>query len=159
MNRYTPGQKLILLAATGGGLGLIPMAPGTFGTLAGIPLILGASLLPMHFFPWLLVCLILCSVWIADEAEKIMGAKDPGAIVIDEVAGYCVTLSFVPPGMIWIGLGFLLFRILDIAKPFPVRYFEKNFSGGAGIVLDDLAAGAIAGLLLKWIQISGLIGA
>ncbi len=147
-----------MLAATGGGLGLIPKAPGTFGTLAGIPLIFGASFLPRMFFPWLLVCVILCSVWIADEAEKIMGTKDPGAIVIDEVAGYCVTLSLVPPEIIYMGLGFLLFRILDIAKPFPVRYFEKNFSGGAGIVLDDIAAGLIAGLIVKCVQISGVIG-
>ncbi len=109
-------------------------------------------------FPWLLVCLILFSVWIADEAEKILGTKDPGAIVIDEVAGYCVTLSLVPPEIISMGLGFLLFRILDIAKPFPVRYFEKKCSGGAGIVLDDIAAGAIAGLILKCVQISGVIG-
>ncbi len=159
MNGRTLGEKLILLAATGCGLGWIPVAPGTFGTLAGIPLILAASLLPvsMAFFPWLLVCLILFSVWIADEAEKIMGKKDPGAIVIDEVAGYCVALSMVPWTMIYMGLGFVLFRIFDITKPFPVRYFEKNFSGGAGIVLDDLVAGAIAGFLLKCIQMSGVL--
>ncbi|WP_022668705.1 phosphatidylglycerophosphatase A family protein [Desulfospira joergensenii] len=150
-------DKLILFTATGFGLGRAPVAPGTFGTLAALPLVWIMALLnPLHtgFF---LICLVLAAISIANRAEILMGQKDPGAIVIDEMAGYCVTLSLVVPGPVSIGAGFLAFRCFDILKPWPVRYFEKKYSGGAGVVLDDIMAGVMAAVVLKILNLTGLL--
>jgi len=153
------GDKLILFLATGFGLGRIPVAPGTFGTLAGLPLIwmmvqLGNWPGALSFF---LISGILASVWIADRAEHLLKVKDPGCIVIDEMAGYCVAMTLVPVTPMALVAGFAAFRFFDIIKPLPVRYFEKNFSGGAGVVLDDIMAGVLAALLLKTIHLTGII--
>jgi len=83
----------------------------------------------------------------------LIGEKDPGAVVIDEMAGFCVTMTLVPVTMITLVTGFIAFRCFDILKPFPIRWFEKTFSGGAGIVLDDIMAGLLAALLLKAIYL------
>ncbi len=149
-------NKLILFAATGFGLGRMPFAPGTFGTLAAIPFIWIMAYMNPAFSGFFLVSLILLSVYVADQGEQIMGEKDPGAIVIDEIAGFCVTMSLVPIGWISFILGFLAFRCFDIVKPVPVKYFENKFSGGAGIVLDDIMAGVLAALVLKFLYIMGL---
>ncbi len=155
------GEKAILFIATGFGLGRAPVAPGTFGTLAGLPLI--------GILAWLdktvsagaaglfLVIVILFSVWIAHRAEALMETKDPGAVVIDEMAGFCITMTLVPVTPVTLVAGFLAFRCFDILKPFPVCWFEDTFSGGAGIVLDDLMAGVLAAFLLKAIYLTGMI--
>jgi phosphatidylglycerophosphatase A len=149
-------DKLIMFAATGLGLGKIPVAPGTFGTLAAIPLIfLGAWMNP-GYLAFSLVSFTLFSVYVADKAEILMGEKDPGCIVIDEIAGFWVTMTLVPISWITIILGFIAFRFFDILKPGPVAYFEKKFSGGAGIVLDDIMAGVLAALVLKFLYMLGL---
>ena len=155
------GEKAILFIATGFGLGRIPFAPGTFGTFAGLPLIGIMAWLTTTSTPGaaalFLVCVILCAVWISQEAEILMGSKDPGAVVIDEMAGFCVTMTLVPVTLLTLLVGFIAFRCFDILKPFPIRWFEKNFSGGAGIVLDDLMAGVLAAFLLKAIHLSVMI--
>ena len=92
---------------------------------------------------------IVFAIWIADEAEKILKQKDPGCIVIDEIAGYVVTMVSIPLSIYTIIAGFILFRFFDIIKPFPVKYFEKKFKGGPGIVLDDLVAGLLSAFVLK----------
>ncbi len=154
-------DKVILFLATGFGLGRIPVAPGTFGTLAGLPLIGIMVWLAEGFSPgttaFFLICLILIRVWVADRAEQLLGLKDPGCIVIDEMAGYCIALSLVPVTPITLIAGFAAFRCFDIIKPLPVRYFEQNFSGGAGVVLDDIMAGVLAALLLKIIYLTGIL--
>lgn len=142
-------QQMILFFATGGHLGKIPFMPGTFGTLAALPFIILFGTVPHQLLHFPLILLILVAVWIADEAEKMLNAKDPGCIVIDEVAGYTVTMAALPLTWQTLTAGFLLFRIFDIIKPFPVRYFERHFSGGAGVVLDDVAAGLMAALVLQ----------
>ena len=152
-------DRLTLFLATGFGLGRIPVAPGTFGTLAGLPFVwmaarLGAWPGASGLF---LVCFILASVWVADRAERLMNLKDPGCIVIDEMAGYTVAMSLVPATPWTLAAGFAAFRCFDIIKPAPVRYFEKNFSGGAGVVLDDIMAGVLAGLLLKTVHLTGVL--
>jgi phosphatidylglycerophosphatase A len=149
-------DKLILVVATGFGLGRIPAAPGTFGTLAAIPLIWLTARMTPGFAAFFLVSLILLSVYVADRASAIMGEKDPGSVVIDEIAGYCVTMTLVPLSWVSLILGFIAFRCFDILKPGPVKYFEKEFSGGAGIVLDDIMAGVLAALVLKFLYIVGL---
>ncbi|HCY85426.1 MAG TPA: phosphatidylglycerophosphatase A [Desulfobacteraceae bacterium] len=151
-------DRFTLFIATGFGLGKAPMAPGTFGTLAGLPLIFimvwlsGSAAVAFY-----LVCLILFSVWVADRAEKLLGQKDPGCIVIDEMAGYCIALSLVPVTFSTLVAGFAAFRCFDIVKPAPVRYFERKFNGGAGVVLDDIMAGVLAALLLKLVRTAGLL--
>ncbi|WDP88496.1 MAG: phosphatidylglycerophosphatase A [Desulfobacter sp.] len=153
-------DKLILFLATGFGLGRIPVAPGTFGTLAGIPLVLAMDGLNGYPGAWgfFMATLILAGVWLAHRAEMILKLKDPGCIVIDEMAGYCVAMSLVPATPVTLVAGFAAFRCFDIIKPVPVRWFEKNFSGGAGVMLDDIMAGVLAALLLKLVCLTGIMG-
>ena len=149
-------NKLILLAATGFGLGYSPVAPGTLGTLAALPFIWLFACMPGGGGTFFLVCFVLASVCVADQAEKILGKKDPGAVVIDEMAGYWVTMCLVPVTGATLVAGFIAFRCFDIVKIGPVRYFENNFSGGAGIVLDDIMAGVLAALTVKGLYILGV---
>ena len=150
-------QKIILFAATGGFVGKIPFASGTFGTLAGIPFVLFLLLIPQVFYGLYLISLILFAIYIADQAEKIIKVKDPGCIVIDEIAGYAVTMSLVPIQFSTLVAGFFIFRFFDILKPGPAKYFEDNFPGGAAVVLDDIMAGILSALVLWIICLSGLI--
>jgi len=98
-----------------------------------------------------LLALISVSIWIAHGAEKISGQRDPGMIVIDEVCGMAVTLFALPFVPIFVVGGFALFRVFDIFKPFPIRWFDKNVKGGLGIILDDVIAGVFANLVLRYI--------
>lgn len=130
--------------ATGCGIGNVRRAPGTFGTLLGIPPAFLISILPGPLNLALLLGLIVFSVAVSERASMIMGKKDPGSIVIDEIAGYCVAVFGLPFNFSTVVAGFILFRLLDIFKPWPVRYFDRNFSGGFGITADDMAAGLLA---------------
>ncbi len=142
-------EKIILFFATGGGLGKSPIIPGTFGTLAGIPFAVGFAFIDKSFAVFLTVLLIASATWISDEAELILGKKDPGMIVIDEIAGYVVAMSGVPVTIYSVIAGFFIFRFFDILKPFPVRNFERRFKGGAGVVLDDIIAGLLSFIILR----------
>ncbi len=139
----------IVFLATGFYIGNIPFAPGTFGTILGLPLCFLLGLLKL---PLALVCtmlFILIAIWISHIAEKRLKKKDPGCIVIDEIAGMAVTLIGLPFNLT-IGLsGFIIFRILDISKPFPIRALEKHLPGGLGVVADDVRAGIMANLILR----------
>ncbi len=141
-------EKIILFFATGFGLGNLPMIPGTFGTLAGIPFAVGLSYLNRGYTVFFTVALIAFACWISDQAEIIIGEKDPGRIVIDEIAGYAVAMSGIPISVYSLAAGFFIFRFFDILKPFPVRNFEKRFKGGAGVVLDDIVAGLLSFIVL-----------
>lgn len=145
-----------MFIATGFFSGKIPFAPGTFGTLAAIPFALVFLIIPASFYGVYIVGLILAAIYFADKAERIIGKKDPGCIVIDEIAGYVVALSIVPVNIYTIAAGFFIFRFFDIIKSAPVKYFEDNFSGGAGIVLDDIMAGILTAAVLKIIYLSGI---
>jgi phosphatidylglycerophosphatase A len=142
-------KTLIKLTATGFGSGYAPLAPGTVGTLVGIPLywVFSAMSWPL----WLLTVLALtCLAWIiSEEAEKLFAQKDAPCIVIDEIAGLQWTLFLITPTVLHIVLGFLLFRLFDIMKPFPARLFQDRLPGGLGVVADDLAAGGYANLVLQ----------
>ncbi len=148
---------MILFLATGFYSGKIPVAPGTFGTLAAVPFALLYPVLPMQFHGIYTVVFILAAIFFADLASGILRQKDPGCIVIDEMAGYVTAMSFVPVQASTLIVGFFVFRFFDIVKPEPVRYFEKNFSGGAGIVLDDVMAGVFTAFVLKIIYLSGAL--
>ena len=127
----------------------MPFAPGTFGTLAGLPICWLLSRFDLSISLLLIALAIPLAIWIAGEAEQILGKKDPGAIVIDEITGMVLTLAGLPFNAVTAGLGFVLFRVLDITKPFPIRLLERRFRGGIGIVLDDVAAGIMGNITLR----------
>ena len=138
-----------MFLATGFYVGNVPLAPGTFGSLIGLPLcfLLAGIQLPPAII--LAVLFIGFAVWIAHAAEKILKQKDPGCIVIDEVAGMVVTLIGLPFNLMTAGSGFIIFRILDILKPFPIRTLDKRLAGGIGIVADDVVAGIFANIFIR----------
>jgi len=142
-------QKLVMFLATGCFIGNISFAPGTFGSILGLPLCFFMSKIGFSAAVLLTLIFILCAIWIAQEAEKILKRKDPGCIVIDEIAGMILTLTGLPFNIISVTAGFFLFRILDIWKPYPIRLFERKFSGGVGVVMDDVAAGFFSNLVLR----------
>ena len=135
--------------ATGGYIGFIPFAPGTFGSLFGIPLFYFISSLPLLPTFSFIIAFILFSVWVAGKAEKSLKTKDPGCIVIDEIAGMGVTFFTIPFNLYLAIIGFIVFRFFDILKPFPVNYLEKRFTGGLGVVIDDVAAGIMSNIVLQ----------
>lgn len=143
----------VLFVATGFNIGNIPFAPGTFGSILGLAL---CFVLAELKFAVAVVCLLLfiaLAVRIAAEAEKLLKKKDPGCIVIDEIAGMAVTLVGLPFNLTTALIGFIIFRFLDISKPFPIRVLDKRVSGGVGIVIDDVVAGIFANLLLRLIYV------
>jgi len=142
-------DRIILLVSTGGYIGKIPFAPGTFGTLWGIPICLLLSEIGGAASLAATVAFILSAIWVAGEAEKILDAKDARPIVIDEIAGFMVTLWGLPFTVQTAMAGFLIFRFLDVVKPLPIRWLENHLPGGAGVVLDDVAAGVYGNLLLR----------
>ena len=148
-------QKIILFLATGGYLGHVPIAPGTFGSLPGLLICLGMSEVTLGYAIFLILVLIGAAIGIAQQAEKMIGGKDPNAIVIDEMAGMTVTLLGIPLTPFSLILGFFVFRGFDILKPFPARLLEQKIPGGAGIVLDDVMAGIYGNILIRivlWIM-------
>lgn len=144
------------LLATGFGSGLSPVAPGTAGTLVAVPLAL--LLLPSGGFAQALVlaAVIALSIWSAGVAAPLFGLKDPGQIVVDEIAGFFVTVAFLPLTWTTLVAGFFLFRLFDITKPPPCRQAEA-LPGGLGIVADDLLAGVYANLSIRILCISGIL--
>lgn len=137
------------MLASGCGSGFSPRAPGTAGTLVGIPLYGIFSALPWPL--WLITVLAFTALaWhVSDEAERLFGRKDAQCIVIDEIAGLQWTLLLVEPTVSHIALGFVLFRLFDITKPWPARFFQDRLSGGMGVVADDLAAALYGNLVLQ----------
>lgn len=140
-------DKWIRVLATGFGAGLSPVAPGTAGTLAGVLICLASCLLPGFFRILFVVAISAVSIYVAGEAEKLYGNTDDQRIVIDEIAGYQVAMLPVAVTGLHLLAAFVLFRIFDIWKPFPLRHFQK-FPGGWGVVTDDLGAGVYAGILM-----------
>lgn len=142
----------IHLLAFGFGSGLAPKAPGTFGTLAAIPLYLLMADLSLPIYLGLILAGSLLGIWICSRASQDLGVHDHGGIVWDEIIGYLLTMAFAPPGWIWMLVGFLLFRFFDILKPWPIRWLDRHVSGGFGIMLDDLLAGVFAGLVMLLLE-------
>ena len=142
-------EKAAVFLATGFYVGNIPFAPGTFGSLIGLPFCyllaeiqLGAAIIAT-------LLLIGLAIWISNAAERTLKRKDPGCIVVDEMAGMAVTLIGLPFNFTIVVTGFILFRILDILKPFPIRVLDKRLSGGLGIVADDVVAGIFSNIIIR----------
>ena len=135
--------------AFGFGSGLAPKAPGTFGTLAAIPLYwLLQDLSWPIYLSWLVVTFALGVYW-CDRSSKQLGVHDHGGIVWDEFVGYWITMFMAPKSWVFMLLGFILFRFFDIVKPWPIGWIDKKVKGGFGIMIDDVLAGIYAFILLQ----------
>ena len=143
------GRRLILFLATGFGIGYARWAPGTFGTIVALPLCYGLTLVSLPVAIAGILSFTILAIWVAEAAERELGRKDPGCIVIDEIAGLMVTLVGLPWHVTTVVTGFLVFRIFDIIKPFPIRQIERRFKGGFGVVIDDVVAGIIGNITLR----------
>lgn len=124
------------------------MAPGTVGSLAALPLWLLMSHWPLWLYSLALVLAFVLGVWATGKTGQAVGETDHGGIVWDEFVGLWITLAVVPREWPWVLAGFVAFRVLDILKPPPVRQLERHISGGLGVMLDDVAAGFYALVVL-----------
>lgn len=143
---------LVLFLATGAYTGYAPIAPGTVGSLVALPLIfLFAQLLP--FAPALQVMVLISAIigacWVAGRAEEYMGEHDSGRIVLDEIVGLLTAMALLEVTAKRLVVAFLLFRLFDILKPPPARYFDRQVPGGPGVVLDDVCAGIYTNILVR----------
>jgi phosphatidylglycerophosphatase A len=138
--------------ALGFGAGLAPRAPGTFGTLVAVPIAWWCFALPLPWRVGIVAAVVALGVWVCGESARRLGVHDHGGIVFDEIAGLLLAALALPArSVFWLALVFVLFRIFDIWKPWPIREVDHRLAGGAGIMLDDLiaavfAAGCLLGL-------------
>ncbi|MFQ5354419.1 MAG: phosphatidylglycerophosphatase A [Thermodesulfobacteriota bacterium] len=139
-------KKAVVFLATGTYLGLIPFAPGTFGTLWGVIIAFFFRETGVAAHGAVIAAVTVVSIFISGEAVKIFGTKDPSEVVCDEVAGFLAAFFLIPFTLFNAILVFILFRFFDIVKPYPVSYIDRTLPGGAGIVLDDIMAGIYANI-------------
>jgi phosphatidylglycerophosphatase A len=142
-------DRAVIFLATGLLIGNVPFAPGTFGSLIGLPLAFLLSRLNLLLSVSFILLFVFFAIAVASAAEKILSKKDPAKIVIDEIAGLMVTFAGLPFNLKTAIAGFIIFRAFDILKPFPIRTLERNVPGGGGVVLDDVLAGIYANLILR----------
>ena len=134
--------------AFGFGSGLLPVAPGTAGTLIGIPVVILFQFLPTAVMLLGTLLIVLLSVWLAGAVTRQIGIEDHPSIVIDEIAGYVVAMTMIPLTWWTVTAGFLIFRLLDIYKPPPASWVDRNCTGGFGITADDVVAGIYTNLIM-----------
>lgn len=147
-----PVEKIKIMISTFFFAGYSPVIPGTVGTAAGLIIYLPlARWAPLPVYIAVLLLTVAAGVWASGFAEKFYGRKDPSEAVIDEVAGFLLAMLFLTPGVYNIIAGFILFRVLDIIKPPPVRYFER-MRGGVGIMADDLVAALYTNLAMHLLR-------
>jgi phosphatidylglycerophosphatase A len=142
------------------GAGYGPIAPGTWGSALGVLLYLPLCALGGVLYALCVLALLGAGLWAAGEVERASGVKDDGRIVIDEVVGQLIALAPLlrdPENLrspLWLVTGFVTFRVFDVWKPGPARWAERRFAGGAGVMLDDVVAGAFSALLLAALQLA-----
>ena len=142
--------------ALGFGSGLAPKAPGTFGTVAAIPVYWLLAQLPLSIYVLTTVVVCIAGVYICHKSAQLLQVHDHPAIVWDEIAGFLITMIAVPVDFLWCLAGFLLFRFFDIVKPWPISYLDRKVQGGLGIMLDDVLAGLIALGILHLVRVTVL---
>ena len=145
----TRKNDLVVFLATGFFTGFLPTMPGTWGTFAGIPLVIISHRLTSIMQAAFTIVLVTFAAYIAGRAEILFEDRDARPIVIDEMVGFLITLLWLPLNFLTLCLGFVLFRLFDIVKPPPIGILEKRLRGGWGIVLDDVLAGAFANVTLR----------
>lgn len=141
----------MLLLAFGFGSGLAKKMPGTMGTVAAVPIYLAFIQLNVWLYSALVVIVTVAGIWICEDAAEKLGEHDFGGIVWDEIAGLLITMWFVPFSWFTLLIGFILFRVFDIIKPWPIKWVDQKVSGGFGIMLDDVLAGVLAAAVLYFI--------
>ncbi|TSA38446.1 MAG: phosphatidylglycerophosphatase A [Methylococcaceae bacterium] len=149
-NKFTPKKILtdpVLFLAFGFGAGLAKKAPGTWGTLVAVPIYL---LIVQNFYLFSFCTILACcvGVWICGNAAEKLGEHDFSGIVWDEIAGFLVTMLFVPCSWTAVFMGFIVFRFFDILKPWPISVLDRHVKGGFGIMIDDICAGVFSGGVL-----------
>jgi phosphatidylglycerophosphatase A len=135
--------------AFGFGSGAAPFAPGTFGTLASILIYILIEPLPLFSYLFFLAIFTVFSIWVSDWVSKKIQVDDHPGMCIDEFVGFLVTMIAAPHGIGWIAYGFILFRIFDIWKPWPINVIDKRVHGGVGMILDDIVAGLFAMIIIQ----------
>lgn len=135
--------------AFGFGAGLAPVAPGTAGTLLGVFIYLSLAPLPLAYYTATVALMFVAGVWLCGRAAADLGVHDHPGIVFDEIVGFLVAMTALPRDWPWLIAGFVLFRLLDILKPWPIGPIDRRLRGGAGIMADDLVAGLMALALLQ----------
>ena len=135
--------------AFGLGSGAAPVAPGTFGTLAGMIIYLFLPTMDPFVYAIGIVIAAVLGVWLCGKTSSDLGVHDHGGIVWDEFVGYWITMFMAPTGIQWVLIGFVLFRLFDIIKPWPIKWIDQKVHGGLGIMLDDVIAGILAALCLQ----------
>jgi phosphatidylglycerophosphatase A len=154
MNKSTENftlSKPIHFLALGFGSGLAPKAPGTFGTLAAVPIYLLMASLTTNVYAVLVLVMTIAGIYICGKAAADAGVHDHGAIVWDEIVGYLITMFMIPLSWQSVVVGFILFRIFDIFKPWPISFVDKKMGGGFGIMFDDVLAGLFALVCMHFI--------
>jgi phosphatidylglycerophosphatase A len=144
-------DKVALIVSIWFGAGILPGMPGTFGTAGAIPLYLLVNFLHTRYQALFLLIIIIGAIWSSHRSQCILGTVDPREIVIDEVAGFLLSIIFIPFTLRNLIVGFFLFRFFDILKPPPIKMIEEKVKGGCGIVLDDLVAGVYVYLSLRFL--------
>ena len=146
----------IHLLAFGFGAGLFPKAPGTVGTAVAVLIYLVLPSMQPVIYAGLILLSFVFGIWICGKTSEDLGVHDHGGIVWDEFVGYWITMFMAPSGLFWVLLGFVFFRLLDIFKPWPIKWADKELAGGLGIMLDDVLAGIMAALGMQAVVV--LIG-
>ncbi len=137
------------LLALGFGTGCVPKLPGTAGTLVGVLIYLLLQNLEVLIYLTIVIVLFAMGIWLCGKTIQKLGAHDHPAIVWDEIVGYLVTMIMAPSGWVWILLGFVIFRLFDIWKPWPIRWADRKVTGGFGVMLDDVIAGLYGLIMLQ----------
>lgn len=152
MGAITNKEKVIrflaLFAASGGGVGYFPFAPGTVGSLLAVYFLWLFRQLSIFAWLSLTLSLLVIGIWSAGKTCQILKKKDASQIVMDEIVGMMITMIGIPITPFWLLIGFLWFRLLDIVKPSPAKYCDEKVPGGWGVMLDDVVAGIYGNIIL-----------
>ena len=143
----------IHLVAFGFGAGLSPKAPGSVGTIVAVLIYLVLPSMPPIIYAGLVLLSFFFGIWICGKTAEDLGVHDHGGIVWDEFVGYWITMFMAPSGLFWVLLGFVFFRLLDIFKPWPIKWADKELAGGLGIMLDDVLAGIMGALCIQALDV------
>jgi len=154
----TRKNDIVVFLATGCFTGFLPLMPGTWGTFAAIPIVIIVHRVDLILQGIIALAFVTFAAWVAGRAEILLEDHDPRPIVIDEMAGFLISLLWLPLNALILCLGFALFRLVDIVKPPPISSVEKRMRGGWGVVIDDVLAGVFTNAALRLLLIvAGLL--